>query len=186
MGQGPATAAGRDQTSPPRAVLCALPKAPSCSPSSVQPTGQKAVLRLEAAAAAAASPGPELPRGRKRRCWSFPQVSGLVPGGCQHLVCGTLADDPALHAGHSPRDFFSRGLRRASCATVACVKPLQSQGWNGRVGESGESRTIPERQRFQCRTRSFLSTFRSKQFQHKRIQTCWPVCLCQAMVNMFE
>ena len=183
-GRGPQRPQARDQTSPIlassrcaecRALRSPL-KAPRCSPSSVQPTGQRAVLRREEAMAVP-SPGPELPRQKNTAAIFFPtdrhSQSGLAPGGCRHLVCGTLADDPALPAVHSTRDFLSRGLRGASCATVPCAKPLQSQGWGGRVGESGESRT---KTKVPVTDKIVLSTSRSKKVQPELVQTCWPVC----------
>ena len=128
--QGPTTAAG-DETSLCYAVLRCATQAPSCSPSSVQPTALK--RRRRSRKPEAASPGSETAQHSHRKpplaahTWAFPR--GLVPGGCQHLVCGTPADDQAEHQLEITRETSSRGLRVASSATVPCVKPLQSQGW---------------------------------------------------------
>ena len=113
------------------AVLRCATQAPSCSPSSVQPTALK--RRRRSRKPEAASPGSETAQHSHRKpplaahTWAFPR--GLVPGGCQHLVCGTPADDQAEHQLEITRETSSRGLRVASFATVPCVKPLQSQGW---------------------------------------------------------
>ncbi|CAE7947841.1 C15C7.7 [Symbiodinium sp. KB8] len=72
----------------------------------------------------------------------------LAPGGCRHLVCGTLADDPALPAVHSrplqplrlSREWLVRALLGRMLGPEIAIPPM----WDGLRPESTLKRYLKE------------------------------------------